>query len=113
MMWMTSLWPLVVMRPTLTPFFWMIALVPTVVPWASTASSLQSVSSRISSLPATMSRAAIKPLAEIGRRGGRLACGDAACFIHHHAVGEGAADVDAAEIGAHWILLGAFFEKRG
>ena len=42
-----------------------------------------------------------QPLAEIGRRGGRLACGDAACFIHHHAVGEGAADVDAAEIGAH------------
>ena len=61
MMWMTSLCPLVVMRPTLTPFFWMIALVPTVVPWASTASSPQSASSGAPSLPATMSRAAISP----------------------------------------------------
>ena len=61
MMWMTSLWPLVVMRPTLAPRFWMIALVPTVVPWASTASSRQSASSGVPSLPATMSRAAISP----------------------------------------------------
>ena len=32
MMWITSLWPLVVMRPTFAPRFWMMVLVPTVVP---------------------------------------------------------------------------------
>ena len=49
------------MRPTFAPFFWMIALVPTVVPWASTAVAPQSVSSVIPSLAATMPRAAISP----------------------------------------------------
>src|SRR5438128_956986 len=32
MMWIASSWPLVVMRPTLAPRFWMMVLVPTVVP---------------------------------------------------------------------------------
>ena len=32
MMWIASSWPRVVMSPTLAPFFWMMVLVPTVVP---------------------------------------------------------------------------------
>ncbi len=35
MMWMTSLWPRVVSKPTFAPRRWMIALVPAVVPCAS------------------------------------------------------------------------------
>ena len=37
MMWMTSLWPLVVMSPILAPRFCTMALVPTVVPCDSSA----------------------------------------------------------------------------
>ena len=64
MMWMTSLCPLVVIRPTLTPLFWTMALVPTVVPWASAAKARQSSSGRLPSLAATTSRAAIRPWAK-------------------------------------------------
>ena len=79
----------------------MIALVPTVVPWASTASSRQSASSGVSELAGDDIEGRDQPFAEIGGRGRRLAGGDAAGLVDHHAVGEGAADVDAAEVGAH------------
>ena len=44
MMWMTSRWPRVVIRPTLAPRRWSMALVPTVVPSARRAVSLSSAS---------------------------------------------------------------------
>ena len=54
-----------------------------------------------------------QPFAEVGRRGGRLASGNAAGLVHHHAVGEGAADVDAAEIRAHGSSWGRSWWVRG
>src|SRR5436309_1996137 len=57
MMWIASSWPWVVIRPTRAPFLWMSAFVPTVVPWVSTAISLQNCSNESPSRSAATRRA--------------------------------------------------------
>src|SRR5438094_465203 len=65
MMWIASSWPCVVIRPTRAPFLWMSAFVPTVVPWVSTAISLQNCSNESPSRSAATRIAAIMPSAKL------------------------------------------------
>src|SRR5437867_12255804 len=65
MMWIASSWPRVVIRPTFAPFLWMSAFVPTVVPWVSTAISLQNCSNESPSRSAATRIAASMPSAKL------------------------------------------------
>src|SRR5437899_8125610 len=65
MMWIASSWPCVVIRPTRAPFLWMSAFVPTVVPWVSTAISLQNCSNESPSRSAATRIAASMPSAKL------------------------------------------------
>ena len=64
MMWMTSLCPRVVMRPTLAPRFCTIAFVPTVVPWETSAVSASSAGTGCPHLRAAASSACMRPSAK-------------------------------------------------
>ncbi len=61
MMWIASSCPLVVIRPTRAPFFWMMVLVPTVVPCDRKAMSRQKSSSFTPSACAPAPSASIMP----------------------------------------------------
>ena len=72
MMWIASSCPLVVIRPTLAPRFWMMVLVPTVVPWERKSMSRQKSSSGMPSACAPASSASIMPREKSGGVEGTL-----------------------------------------
>ena len=73
MMWIASSCPLVVMRPTLAPRFWMMVFVPTVVPCERNAMSRQNSFSESPSASAPAPSASIMPRAKSGGVEGTLA----------------------------------------
>ena len=73
MMWMTSLCPRVVTSPTLAPRFCTIALVPTVVPWETSAVSDSSADTGRPHLRAAASSAFMRPSAKSPGVDGALA----------------------------------------
>ena len=73
MMWIASSWPLVVMRPTFAPRFWMMVLVPTVVPCDRNAMSRQNLSSETPSACAPAPSASSMPREKSGGVEGTLA----------------------------------------
>ena len=98
MMWIASSWPLVVIRPTRAPFFWMMVLVPTVVPCDRKAMSRQ----KSVELDAERLRAGVERVhhaaREIPGRGRDLGGEELAGAVHDGAVGERAADVDTDQV---------------
>ncbi len=65
MIWIASSCPRVVIRPTFAPFLWISAFVPTVVPWVSTAISLQNCSNESPRRSAATRIAASMPSAKL------------------------------------------------
>ncbi len=72
MMWIASSWPRVVIRPTFAPRFWMMVLVPTVVPCDRKAMSRQNLSIDRPSSAAPAPSASIMPRAKSGGVEGTL-----------------------------------------